>query len=121
LGETDSRKKPEAKNLVTLSLKRAVRGWGAGKICRKSPLLNIKIMNSSGANLILQAQYTNYGLYFTKLCTENCSQMKYVINFKIIAGIDFIFPAAKICAGLADKICQEFATVKSVAKDLVLC
>jgi hypothetical protein len=46
-------------------------------------------------HIILQAQNQNYGLSFTKLCTESCSQMKYVIHFKIIAGIDFIFPHCK--------------------------
>ncbi len=43
------------------------------------------------------------------------------LNFKnIIKEVDFISPAAKICAGLADNICQELAALKSVAKDLVL-
>jgi hypothetical protein len=32
---------------------------------------------------------------------------------------DFISPAAEICDGSADNFCQELATLKSVAKDLV--
>ncbi len=34
--------------------------------------------------------------------------------------MDFIFTAAKICAGLVDKIRQDLTTLKYVAKDLVL-